>query len=119
VKITSQLCILIAGVLLAFPVSALAGNMGEPDPGLMLGPLQTYATEPAARAACGDGHVVWAERYAGYFYKPGEARFGVAAPGAYACAKDAAGANYWDSDPMAGVMGYHGKSFRWPDPVGS
>lgn len=76
-----QLRILIAGVLLAVPLPAMAGNSGEPDPGLVLGPLQTYVTEPAARAACGEGQVVWAERYAGYFYKPGEARFGSAAPG--------------------------------------
>lgn len=109
----------IAGLLLAIPLSAVAANLGEPDPELLLGPLQTYATEAAARAACGGGQVVWAERYAGYFYKPGEAQFGVAAFGAYACAKNAAGANYWDSDPMAGVMGYRGKTFRWPDPVGS
>lgn len=109
----------IAAFLLVVPLSALAGNPGDPDPALMLGPLQTYTTEQAARAACGEGQVVWAERYAGYFYKPGEARYGTADPGAYACAKDAAGANYWDSDPMTGVMGYHGKSFRWPDPVGS
>jgi len=97
----------------------VSGNSGMPDPDLMLGQLQTYASEQAARSACGTGNVVWAERHAGYYYKPGEARYSTASPGAFACQKDAAQANYWDSDPMAAVMGYHGKSFARPDPVGS
>lgn len=106
--------------LLSWPLHAAAGgNSGAPDPGLMLGPMQTYETGEAALAACGPGNVVWAERYAGYFCKPGEPRFGTAGPGAFACRRDAEEANYWDSDPMAGVMGYHGKSFPRPDPVGS
>jgi hypothetical protein len=106
--------------LLWCPLQASAtGNSGAPDPELMLGPLPTHTTEQAAQAACGAGNVVWAERYAGYYYKPGEPRFGAAGPGAFACRKDAEQANYWDSDPMGAVMGYHGKSFPRPDPIGS
>ena len=106
--------------LLTHPLHmTVSGNSGMPDPDLLLGQLQTYASEPAARSACGAGNVVWAERYAGYYYNPGEARYGTSSPGAFACQEDAAQANYWDSDPMAAVMGYHGKSFARPNPVGS
>ena len=77
----------------------------------MLGPVQTYATEREAEAACGRGGVVWAERYAGYYFKRGEPQYGTAPMGAFACEKAVAGANYWDTDPMSGAMHYHGKSF--------
>lgn len=106
-------------LVLLTSVPALAANTGVPDTDLMLGPLKTYTTEQAALEACGAGNVVWAERHAGYHYKLGEARYGTAEPGAYACRADADAANYWDSDPMSAVMGYHGKSFRWPDAAGS
>lgn len=101
----------LAAVSLA--AAAPVGNSGAAEPDLMLNAIPTYPTEREAEAACaaGRGGVVWAERYAGYYFRRDEPQYGTAPSGAYACAADAAGANYWDSDPMSGMMTYHGKSF--------
>ena len=101
----------LAGLILQSGMAVAAGNSGAADAELMLGPLRTFGSENEARAVCGPGAVVWAERYAGYFFKPGEERYGHASDGAFACQADAAAANYWDTDPMAAAMGFRGKSF--------
>lgn len=101
----------LAGLVLLAGPAAAAGNSGAADGDLMLGPLRTYGLELEVRAACGQDAVVWAERHAGYYFKPGERRYGTAPMGAFACEKDAEGANYWDIDPTKSVMGYRGKSF--------
>lgn len=100
-----------AGLVLVATTAAYAGNSGAADSELMLGPVQTYDTERAAQAACGQSGVVWAERYAGYYFKPGERQYGVAPMASFACLRDMAGANYWGTDPMDGVLAHRGKSF--------
>ncbi len=101
-------------------VSAIAqtigGNSGAPDTHFMLGPLTTYDSERAAINACGQGQVVWAERYSGFYYLPREKEYGVARQGAYACMSEASDANYWGTDPIAGIRAHHGKSFKWYEP---
>ena len=104
-------------VLLAAPVAA-AGNPGAADIELMLGPIQTYETEREAQAACGRNGVVWAERYAGYYFKSGEQKYGTVPMASFACEKDMADANYWDTDPMSAVLAPCGRNFtsgfgRW------
>ncbi len=107
------------GVLAAALLVAAAANSGDADEALMLGRLPTYGTEREAEAACGRDAVVWAERYAGYYFGRGEAQYGSAPFGAYACRKDAAAANYWDTDPIGGVTTWHGKSFPSSGAYGS
>lgn len=55
--------------------------------------------------------MVWAERYAGYYFKPGEQKYGVAPMASFACKKDMANANDWDTEPMSAVLTPRGKSF--------
>jgi hypothetical protein len=99
---------------------AAAANDGQAAPDLLLGPVPTYPTEAEARSACGKDAVVWADRYAGYYYLPGEAKFGATPDGAYACKKTAAQANYWDTDPRGSMSGQPGRVFPYrPLYVGS
>ena len=101
----------IAGLVLMAAPAAAAGNSGAADNELMLGPIQTFNTEREAQAACGPDGVVWAERHAGYYFKPGERQYGASPMASYACLGAMADANYWDTDPMGGVLAYRGKSF--------
>ncbi len=101
-------------------IPARAENSGVPDPGLLLGMIRTFGAEDAARLACGRDAVVWADRYEGFAYGPGEAKYGKTAAGSYACRQDAAAGNYWDTDPRSSMTGHPGRSFPFtPVFVGS
>ena len=101
-------------------VPAHAENSGAADPGLLLGAIRTFGAEDAARLACGRDAVVWADRYEGFAYGPGEAKYGKTAAGSYACRQDAATGNYWDTDPRSSMTGHPGRSFPFtPVFVGS
>ena len=103
--------IAIAGIVLLAGSAAAAGNSGEAESALMLGPIQTYQTERDAQAACGPDGVVWAERHAGYYFVPGEQKYRVAPMASFACQSSMAAANYWGTDPMSGVQAHRGKTF--------
>jgi hypothetical protein len=116
----TRVSLLAQALCVVFVTSAVAqtsgGNSGEPDPHFLLGPLTTYGSEDAAIRACGQGQVVWAERYSGFYYLPREKQYGVARQGAFACMKEASDANYWGTDPIAGIRAHRGKSFKWYEP---
>ena len=110
----------LAFVALLLAVPARAENSGAADPGLLLGAIPTFGAEDAARLACGRDAVVWADRYEGFAYRPGEAKYGKTPAGSYACRQDAAAGNYWDTDPRSSMTGHPGRSFPFtPVFVGS
>ncbi len=97
------------------PTAARAdGNSGAADPELEFGAITTYPSEAQARAACPQDAVVWADRYAGYFYRPGETQYGATSHGAYACLHVALGSNYWDTSPLSSMAGGHGPGRVFP-----
>lgn len=117
---TVRLVATLALVALLPAAPARAENSGAADPGLLLGAIRTFGAEDAARLACGRDAVVWADRYEGFAYGPGEAKYGNTAAGSYACQQDAAGGNYWDTDPRSRTAGRPGRSFPFtPVFVGS
>ncbi|HWK46402.1 MAG TPA: hypothetical protein VNT30_16900 [Stellaceae bacterium] len=95
--------------------AARAQNLGNADPDLLLGAIKTFPTEAAAQAGCGKDIVVWAERYAGYYFRRGEAGYGTKEYGAFTCMQSAQDANYWDTNPLS-VMGpsHPGRNFPYP-----
>ena len=97
-----------------------AGNTGAAVPDLLLGPVTTFPSAAAARAACGGDRVVWADGYDGYLYDSTEPRYGTTSTGAYACEGDARRANYWDPKPRTDMAGHPGRVFPFtPVFVGS
>ena len=108
------------GLALLLAVLARAENSGAADPGLLLGAIRTFGAEDAARLACGRDAVVWADRYEGFAYGPGEPKYGRTNAGSYACRQEAAGGNYRDTDPRGRMTGHPGRSFPFtPVFVGS
>lgn len=108
--------ILAVVVLIAMSATARAdGNSGEADNDLEFGAITTFLTERQAQSACGSDTVVWADRYAGYFFFRREDKYGKTTQGAYACLKDAERANYWSSGPMGGIAQGHGSGRVFPD----
>ena len=57
--------------------------------------------------------MVWAERYAGYFYRKDEAQYAAVPHGAFACWRDAMDANYWGAGILDTLMKHHGKEMKW------
>jgi hypothetical protein len=114
-------CLVALGVVL--PAVAWAdGNSGAPDDDLEIGGINTYATETEARSACGGDTVVWADRYAGYYFFPREAQYGHTSQGAFACWHNAKKGNYWDTSPMSSMGEAHpGRQFpqSFTHPLGS
>jgi len=109
---------------LAFCVASTArasqGNAGIADPDLLIGSITTYPSETAARLSCKKDPVVWADRYAGYYYWPREKQYGATDQGAFACLHDALKGNYWDTSPMSSMAHQPGKNFPYtPLYVGS
>ena len=90
---------------------ALAANEGQADPGLLLGALDTYPSEAAAVRACRQDRVVWADRYSGFFYDRGDAKYGATPDGSYACLSGAKQARYWSTDPREAMDGHPGRNF--------
>ncbi len=110
----------IAVCLVLFASVARAANTGTADPALLLDAIPTYGTEPEARAACGKDKVVWADRYVGYYYLPGEKQFATTQNGAFSCQQAAAKGNYWDTNPLSSMSGHPGRNFPYqPLYVGS
>ncbi len=106
--------------LLLLAVPACAENSGVADPVLLLGAIRTFGAEAAARLGCGKDAVVWADRYEGYAYNPHEPKYGKTAAGAYACQRDAAGGNYFNTDPRSTMASRPGRNFPFtPIFVGS
>lgn len=117
-SISIAVCLSLA---VAWESPAHAQNSGTADADLLLGEIRTFPTEAAARAACGKDTVVWAERYAGYYFRHDEAGYGTKPQGAFACMHNAREGNYWDTNPMS-VMGpsHPGRNFPYqPLPAGS
>ena len=99
--------------LVAVGARADGANSGAPDPEIQIGPITTFASEAAARIACGRDGVVWADRYAGYVYFSREPQYGHTAQGSFACMHDAVAHNYWSTGPL-GSMGHQaGRSFPY------
>lgn len=92
-----------------------AGNPGQADNELEFGAIQTFSSESEAKGGCGRDPVVWADRYAGYYYYPREGKYGKTSDGAFACLTDAKGANYWSTSPMGGIAAGHGVGREFPD----
>jgi hypothetical protein len=104
--------LLIGVIFLVSPAArAGSGNSGKPDPDLMIGAITTYASEKEARASCGRDPVVWADRYAGYYYRPNEKEYGNRGEGSFACLHDAKKGNYWDTSPLSSMVHEHGRTF--------
>ena len=101
---------------LAFSTVADAGgNSGAPDDELRIGSIRTFTDEHAAAAACGRDPVVWADRYAGYYYFPREPQYGHTADGAFACFYNVRRNNYWGTGPMSSMGEGHGAGRQFPD----
>ena len=94
------------------PAWPQSGNSGAVQEQYHLGAIATFATELAAKLACGGDDIVWAERYAGYFYRRDEARYALAPEGADACRKAAYDAGYWGTDLMDSLAKGTGKSMK-------
>lgn len=106
--------------LVLFASVARAANTGTADPALLLDAIPTYGTEPEARAACGKDKVVWADRYVGYYYLPGEKQFATTRDGAFSCQQAAVKGKYWDTNPLSSMSGHPGRNFPYqPLYVGS
>ncbi len=100
--------------------AAFAENSGQSDPSLMLNAIKTFRSLDAAQQACGKDHVVWADRYEGYYYESHEPKFGMTAFGSYACKQEAENGNYWDTNPATSFVGHPGRNFPFtPIFVGS
>lgn len=91
--------------------AAYAENSGASDPSLLLDAIKTYGSLEAAQQACGKDHVVWADRYEGYYYESREPKFGTTAFGSYACKQAAQKGNYWDTRPPTSFSGHPGRNF--------
>jgi hypothetical protein len=104
---------LLSGLAALLPVAARAGsgNSGQAVPDLLIGAITTYATEREARTSCGRDSVVWADRYAGYYYRPNEKEYGTRGEGSYACLSDAKRGNYFDTSPMSSMAQVRGRTF--------
>jgi len=89
----------------------LAANDGQADLGLLLGALTIYPSEAAAGRACHSDRVVWADRFAGFFYDSHDPKYGATKDGGYACQSDAQRARYWSTDPRDAMEGHPGRSF--------
>jgi hypothetical protein len=91
------------------------GNSGAADLELEFGAIRTFTSEGAAKAHCGKDTVVWADRYAGYYFFAREDQYGRTKDGAYACWHEARRANYWSSSPMGSIGEGHGPGRIFPD----
>ncbi len=89
------------------------GNSGAADPALEIGAIHTYASEAQARASCRDP-VVWADRYAGYFYRRHDKEYAKTAQGSYACQGNALKGNYWGTSPLSSMAKGHGPGRVFP-----
>ena len=103
-------------LLLCAPAVAWAANDGRADPDLLIDALTTYPSADTAQRACGDGKVVWVDRYSGFYYDSHEPRYGVTHDGNYACEADAKQARYWSTDPRGSMDGHAGRTFPF-DPI--
>ena len=104
-------------VVALMAISAVAradGNSGAADAELEFGAITTYATESVAKASCGKDTVVWADRYAGYYYFRREKEYAKTHDGAFACMSDARRSNYWSTGPMGGMAEGHGNGREFP-----
>jgi hypothetical protein len=90
-------------IILPAPVGAASND-------IKLGDIPRYSDESAARAACGDDPVVWADSYSGFFYPKFHLDYGKTAHGAYACYGQAKKADYWSLTPD-GDGGREGREF--------
>lgn len=95
---------------------AAASNDGTPDEQYHLRELHTFTSETEASSACSDDVVVWAERYAGFYYRADEEKYGKAPLGAFACKKEAKIAGYWGTNLMESMEEYVGPSWKWEYP---
>ena len=77
---------------------------------IKLGDLPRYASEGAARAACGNDPVVWADSHSGFFYPRFHSDFGKTPHGAFTCYGLAKKADYWSFTPE-GDGGRQGREF--------
>ena len=112
--------VLAALAFLATGPARADGNAGDPDEQLRIGRINTFATEGQARAACGRDSVVWADRYAGYYYWPRDKAYGQTAQGAFACWHAVMRSNYWDTGPLGSMAYGHGPGRVFPiDPLPS
>ena len=113
----------VSGCVVLLCATANAGetrNSGAAEPDLMIGAITTYRSRAEADAACGRDPVVWADRYAGYYYWPREKQFAATGQGAYACLHNAQHGNYWDTSPMSSMAHSPGREFPYtPLYVGS
>ncbi len=109
--------ILLSSWLIVQPFSsAWAVNDGRPDPDLLIDGLDTYPSAEAAKRACHDAKVVWADRFTGFYYESGETKFAATPNGSYACEPDVRKARYWSTDPRASMDGHPGRTFPF-DPI--
>lgn len=103
---------LVCGALVVLTaVGAHAANDGRADPDLLIGRLTTYPSADVAERACHGDQVVWADRYSGYYYGRGEAKYNATPDGSYACKAGARTAKYWSTDPRDGMDGHPGRTF--------
>ncbi len=89
----------------AVSISASAASSEIP-----LGDIPRYSDDKAARAACGDDPVVWADQRSGFFYPRFHPDFGKTAHGVYTCYGRAKKADYWSLVPE-GDGGREGREF--------
>ena len=94
-----------AAWLLLSALPALANSSDIP-----LGKIPRFQDERAARAACGDDPVVWADGKSGFFYPKFHPDYGRTAHGAYTCYRQAKKADYWSLVPE-GDGGREGREF--------
>ena len=106
--------IVIALMLIGSGTAWADGNSGAPDEELRIRPLKTFRTEREAQAFCDKDPVIWADRYAGYYYWKRNKEYGRTSEGAYACWHSAEKSNYWDTSPMAGIARGHGPGRVFP-----
>jgi len=83
-----------AACALACPTHAHATSDG-----IKLGDIPRYPNEAAAKSACGDDPVVWADSHSGFFYPKFHSDFGKTPHGAYTCYGRARQADYWSLTP--------------------
>lgn len=98
-------------ILTSLGQAAFAENTGKSDPSLLLDAIKTFGSLEAAQQACGKDHVVWADRYEGYYYESREPKFGTTAFGSYACRQEAEKGKYWDTGPSTSFTGHPGRNF--------
>ena len=108
-----RLVALAALLLLAGAAGAQAQGdpkMAPEDIPMGLDPVPGFANPDAAQRHCPGDAVVWPDPATGYYHPPRSPRF-AAARGGFACLRDARGAGYWDTNPLAGGGSGRGRAF--------